>query len=170
MPQKNAIREAYLGKLWNPISQAFRLPITLKSVNRMAKNEIISYALSGGDVLGASFGTSLAPTGYLSILRVHGADISFSISGKHQISVLKEAPQKKNDNFVRLKLTRLRSIGGTFGMGSSAVTPLHKWITLDGNIVWSTLGGIVQLKPYRFQVTKSHVNFYDIAYRFNLNI
>ena len=170
MPQKNAIREAYLGKLWNPISQAFRLPITLKSVNRMAKNEIISYALSGGIVLGASFGTSLDPTGYLSILRVHGADISFSISGKHQISVLKEAPQKKNDNFVRLKLTRLRSIGGTFGMGSSAVTPLHKWITLDGNIVWSTLGGIVQLKPYRFQVSKSHVNFYDIAYRFNLNI
>merc|ERR1712096_255816 len=144
MPEKNAIREAYLGSLWNPISQVFRLPITLKAVNRMENNEILSYALNGGVVLGATFGTSLDPTGYLSILRVHGADINFSINGKHQISVLKELPLKKGDNFVRLKLTRVRGKNVSFGMGSSAVTPLHRWITLNGHIIWTTLGGIVQ--------------------------
>ncbi len=170
MPEKNAVREAYLGRLWNPISQVFRLPVTKKSIKRMEDNEIISYALNGGVVLGASFGTGLDPTGYLTILQVHGADLNFSVNGKHQISVLKEAPQKKGDNFVRVKLTRVRDTGVTYGMGSSQVTALHKWLTLDGHIVWTTVGGVVQLKPYRFQLSKKNSNFYDVAYRFNLNI
>ena len=32
------------------------------------------------------------------------------------------------------------------------------------------MGGIIQLKPYRFQINKKNSNFYDVAYRFNLNI
>ena len=170
MPEKNSVREAYLGRLWNPITQVFRLPVTMKFLKKMGDDEIISYALNGGVVLGASFGTGLDPTGYLTILQVHGSDVNFSVNGKHQISVLKEAPKKKGDNFVRVKLTRVKDTGVTYGMGSSQVTALHKWLTLDGHIVWTTVGGIVQLKPYRFQLNKKNSNFYDVAYRFNLNI
>ena len=94
-------RKATFGRIWNPLTMTFRLPLTPNAANRMGDNEILSYTLSGGVEFAAGFGASLDPAGL--ILRT-GVDASVYFKGIYEIVVLKEKPEKAGENFVRVKI------------------------------------------------------------------
>ena len=164
-------REATWGKLWNPITQTFKLPLHYKRALALDDDEIVSYTLMGGVELGASFGAGFDPTN--SLLRT-GIDVSIFVKGSHQISVLKEAPKKKSDKFVRLKFSRSKEIGIELGIGSYKKQTIPQLTTgkvgaLEGNFVWNVIGGIPQIRPFRMQYNWKEGSFYDAIYRFDLN-
>ncbi|TDJ03792.1 MAG: hypothetical protein E2O68_09395 [Deltaproteobacteria bacterium] len=164
-------REASYGKLWNIVTQTFKLPLHYKRALALDDDEIISYDLQGGVTLGVSFGIGIDPSN--SILRT-GVDASFYIKGNHQISVLKEAPKKRGDKFVRVKLSRSKQIGAKFGFGSYGYNNLDhftrgKMGPMEGNFIWKLASGAVVVRPFRVEWNWSKGSFYDAVYRFDLN-
>jgi hypothetical protein len=54
-------RNATFGRIWNPITMAFRLPLTPRKAEMMDENEIIGYTVLGGLELGAGLGVGFLP-------------------------------------------------------------------------------------------------------------
>jgi hypothetical protein len=163
-------REASYGKLWNIVTQTFKLPLHYKRALALENDEIISYDLQGGIEVGASFGVAVPQT---NVLRT-GVDVSFYIRGNHKISVLKEAPKKPGEKFVRIKLNRSKEIGTKFGFGSYGYNNLDhftrdKMGPLEGNFVWKLASGAVVVRPFRIQWDWTKGSFYDAVYRYDLN-
>lgn len=164
-------REASYGKLWNIVTQVFKLPLHYKRALHLDDDEVLSYDLQGGIEVGASFGVGIDPSN--SVLRT-GVDVSFYIKGNHRISVLKEAPKKPGDKWVRIKLSRSKQIGAKFGFGSYGYNNLDhftrgKMGPMEGNFVWKLASGAVVVRPFRIQWDWSKGSFYDAVYRYNLS-
>lgn len=160
--------DVYLGRLWNPITMAFRLPLHWKAAKRMDDYEIISYSLNGGVSMGLGFSGGEIPG--LDIMKF-GANVSIYFNGEHRISVLKEAPTKPGDNYVRVMVSRKLNRGVGFSIGSTT-DMLSGVLTIDnfaGNLGWNLFRGILDVKPFRLSVDKRWSNFYDTIYRYDLN-
>jgi hypothetical protein len=163
-------RRATWSKFWNPITMAFRLPLSSRKANKMADSEILSYNLQGGIELGVGFGIN-TPTG-ISILR-QGVDASVYFRGNYEIIILKEKPQKPGENFVRVKIGKHKGTGYSLGGGSGAdsltsLTSGHLG-PLEGNFVYTFLGSLVNVRPFRIQWDQSYWLFFNQVYRFDLN-
>ncbi len=164
-------RSATLGKIWNPITMAFRLPLTPNAAERLNYNEILGYTILGGVELAASFGVSLDPAA--KVLRT-GVDASVYFKGTYEIAVLREKPDKPGDNFVRVRIGKHKGLGYLLGLGSEGSTGLDqitagKMGPLEGNFIWGLTGFFVNFRPFRIEWDQSYWWLFNQVYRFNLN-
>jgi hypothetical protein len=172
-------RNASFGRIWNPITMAFRLPLTPRKAEKLGENEIIGYTLLGGLELGVGlgvgfvpgFGAGFDPVG--TVLRT-GVDASIYFKGTYELVVLREKPQKPGDNFVRVRVGRVRGLGYTLGLGSEGATGINdltsgKMGPLDGSFIWSVAGFLVSVRPFRVEWDQSWWWIFDQVYRFDLN-
>lgn len=172
-------RNATFGKIWNPITMAFRLPLTPRAAERLGENEIIGYTLLGGLELGVGLGIGFVP-GFKAgpdpvgtVLRT-GVDASVYFKGTYELVVLREKPQKPGDNFVRVRVGRVRGLGYTLALGSEGTTGIDDFTTgrmgpLEGNFMWSLAGFLVSVRPFRVEWDQSWWWLFDQVYRFDLN-
>jgi hypothetical protein len=164
-------RNATLGKIWNPLTMTFRLPLTPHAAERLAPNELLGYTILGGIELAAGFGVSLDPAAQ--ILRT-GVDASVYFKGIYEIVVLREKPEKPGDNFFRVKIGRHKGVGYQLGMGSEGYTGIDQLTKghmgpLEGNFVWSLAGFFVSVRPFRIEWDQSYWWLFNQVYRFDLN-
>ena len=54
-------RKATFGRIWNPVTMSFRLPLSANAAERMGESEIMEYTLLGGIELSAGLGVGFAP-------------------------------------------------------------------------------------------------------------
>jgi hypothetical protein len=161
--------KVYLGRVWNPVTQVFRLPLNAKMIDTFDPGEIMAYSLNGGVYVGLGLGSPI-PSNLpgLNILRA-GVEAGIFFQGRHQVTVMKEPSKNSKDNFVRMKITRLKHGGVRASAGSTHTTNLNKMVNLKGNFVFTTLGGILKFRPYTYEIERSKANIYDAAYRVNLS-
>ncbi|MDH5581995.1 MAG: hypothetical protein OEY33_08805, partial [Bdellovibrionales bacterium] len=160
--------DVYLGRLWNPITMVFQLPLHYKMAKRMDDYEITSYSLNGGVSMGLGFSGGNIPG--LDITKF-GANLSIYFNGEHRVTVLKEKPEKPGDSFVRVMVSRKLNRGMGLSVGSTD-DMLSGVVTTDnfaGNLGWNLFKGILDIKPFQFRMDKTWGNFYDTVYRYNLN-
>ncbi len=172
-------RNATFGRIWNPITMAFRLPLTPRKAEMLGENEIIGYTLLGGLELGAGLGVGFVP-GFSAgfdpmgtVLRT-GVDASIYFKGTYELVVLREKPQKPGDNFVRVRVGRVRGLGYTLGLGNEGTTGINtltetKMGPLEGSFIWSLAGFLVSVRPFRVEWDQSWWWLFDQVYRFDLN-
>jgi len=172
-------RNATFGRIWNPITMSFRLPLTPRAAERLGDNEIMLYTLLGGVELGVGLGVGFGP-GFSagpdpagSMLRT-GVDASIYFKGSYELVVLREKPQKPGDNFVRVRLGRTRGIGYNLGLGSEGKAGIDDLTfghvgPLDGNFIWSIAGFAITVRPFRVEWDQSWWWLFDQVYRFDLN-
>lgn len=173
----NSTREAYFGKLWNPITQVFKLPLNYRHALRLEESEIMSYSVNGGVELGACFG--LATNCGERELKTRGlpqfgrklVSVSVFFKGKHQISVLKEAIDPKTNpkgTFVQVKLSKMT--GGGFGahLGSTSSNPVQL-AQYEGNFIVNLISGIVYLHPFSMDFEATKGLYYDQIFRYDLS-
>jgi hypothetical protein len=172
-------RNATFGRIWNPLTMSFRLPLSPRAAERLGENEIMLYTLLGGVELSAGLGVGFAPgfSGGLdtagAILRT-GVDASIYFKGSYELVVLREKPQKPGDNFVRVRLGRSRGIGYNLGLGSASKAGIDDLTAghvgpLDGNFLWSIAGFAITVRPFRVEWDQSWWWLFDQVYRFDLN-
>ena len=169
---KATFGKVYLGKIFNPITQVFRLPLRVKWLEKyMAPYEIMSYSLHGGIYVGAGLGAPLPAKEAFKIL-TSGIGAGFFFKGSHQITVLKEPPGPGKKQYVRIRLTRLYQKGLRANIGSTATTSLKQMVKndkLEGNFIWKTLSGVPRFRPYTYEAERSKANIYESAYRVDVS-
>jgi hypothetical protein len=163
-------RRATFGRLWNPITEVFRLPLSPRAADRMAESEILSYTLSGGIELGAGFGIGSLPNAPIFHF---GVDASVYFKGIFELAVLKEKPQNPGENFVRIKIARSRGLGYALGggVGSGVLTDFTsgKMGFLEGNFIYSYMGSQISIRPFRLSWDQSYWHIFNQVYRFDMN-
>lgn len=172
---KDPMKNAYFGKLWNPISQAFNIPLGYQRAKNMADNEIRSYSINGGVSLSICLGIvgNCGPVyksthGLLEFSR-KVANIGIFFQGTHQISVLKEEPSTSG-TFVQVMLKRINQVGLNANVGGTG-TSLNNITNfgLEGNFFYDTATSLISFKPFAIDYKFSVSKIYDSIYRFNLD-
>ena len=170
---KEIFGKVYLAGILNPITQTLRLPLRTGLVKYMEPYEVMSYSLNGGVYLGVGFGTPLPPQSYFFKVFRSGIEGGFFVKGQHRVTVLREPPGPGNDQFVRIKLTRIKQRGVRGTLGNTATTDLKSMMKLDnkieGNFIYKTLAGIPKFRPFTYSMEKSKALVYEQAYRVNIN-
>ncbi len=166
----NIQRRATFGRIWNPITATFRLPLSPNAADRMPESEILSYTLNGGIELGVGFGIGSVPN--VPIFRF-GVDASVYFKGIFEIAVLKEKTEKPGENFVRVKVVKSRGLGYAVGggAGGGVLTDFTsgKMGPLEGNFIYSYMGSQVSIRPFRLTWDQSYWHIFDQVYRFDMN-
>lgn len=117
------LKSAQFGRIWNPITQIFRLPLKHTRALAMEDYEIISYSLNGGINLSACIGVPgrCGSAEYknnmeFTELGINVTSVSVFMQGSHRISVLKEGPESKG-NYVQVMLSRIIGGGLNYNIG-----------------------------------------------------
>ena len=96
-------------------------------------------------------------------------EIGVFIEGQSHISFLREFTDNENDNFVRVRVSKVKTVGIGFSAGSDRRSLPDQVEQINGNLILSTLGGIVKVKPFSVSGKFSYSKFLNQSYRFNLN-
>jgi|GEM_PF-4920306 len=166
---------ARFGKILNPLISVFRLPLKHTRIKKLAKDEIISFSITGGVTFSACFGTTgncnkNAPKEYKwSDIIAPLAQIDVFLEGKYQITIMREDTGNSNDNFARVRVSKVKTVGVGFAVGSARKNLSEQSKEVDGFIVWRTLGGILQIRPFSIDGEFTYSKFLNQTYRFNLN-
>jgi len=154
---KDPEENARYSKFWNVVTFPFRLPLKATALRHLESGEIISYLGTGLVEVGANVGWNLDPTGITGLAQA-GVSYRTYISGTFRISVLKE-----NDRFVKVKLTRV----GTLGHGTAIGTD-YKPTVLDGVVLVKSLQSSAKLIPFKLNIDQSASKSFDVGYRYDI--
>jgi len=175
-PYKKSPRTyARFGKILNPITSAFRLPLRHDWIKKIAKDEIISYSVTGGVTFSACFGVvgncnDKAPNTFdIGDLGKSIVKLEVFIEGKYQLTVMREDTGNKRDNFARVRVSKVKTVGVGFAAGSVEKSLSELSPHVDGFIVWKTIGGLVKIRPFSIEGKFTYSDFLNQTYRFNLN-
>lgn len=149
------------SKLWNLVSFPFKMPLTLKKLNKLSNGELLSYGVSGHVELGPYVGLGFNPM--INSDRV-GTDAYFRtfLKGQFRITVLKE-----NDRYARVKLTRVQDKGFKWGIAGSG----EEFEVFKGFVVANKSGVLdldVGLIPFEFLAQKTKSKSFDVGFRYDL--
>lgn len=154
------------SKLWNPLLNLYRIPWTTKGLKKLGKGEIISYSTSGFVSVGLEAGflpLKLPKAIDLSV----GAGVQAFVKGEFRITLLKE-----DDQFVRVKLTKIRSVGEGFTVGAqtSNIQLYEGFLLFEGKpIEVKLLETNITVVPFKFTWEDEFQKQYDLGYRFDLS-
>ena len=153
-----------LKDILNPVKLPFRIPFNRKDVRRMKKGEIISYTLSGTVGFGANIGWNYDPIPLIQA----GAGIGFEIhlAGNYQVAVMKE-----DDRFVKVRVSRIGSRGGSLNLNSGVrFENLYEGFFLfKGKSYQLHLANYSpSITPFHFSIDKNHDREVDLGYRYDL--
>lgn len=159
----DALMKARYSKIWNLITQPFRLPLGKKSVKRMEVGEISAYDLSGYISVSANVGFKAPVIDPIFLGNAFspaslGISIGTYIKGNFRVSIYKESEDQ-----VLVKVTRKKAVGLNFsaGVGSEAYRPLEGVVILESALS-------LEVIPFRVSVSKEWAKQFDIGYRFDL--
>lgn len=153
------------SKLWNPLLNIYRIPWTKEGLRKINKGEIISYSTSGYVSVGLE-------SGFVPLKLPAGVDLTFGIGvqafikGEFRITVLKE-----DDRFVRVKLTKVRSVGGgaTVGATTSEIQLYEGFLLFEGTKIETRLLDTgITVVPFKFTWEEEVKKQFDLGYRFDL--
>jgi hypothetical protein len=168
-------RDARYGRLLNPISSVFRLPLNHKWIKHIKRDEIISYSITGGVTFSACFGVvgscnANAPKDFnWAAAGIPLAEIGVFLEGKYQITIMREFTKNKEDNYAKVRVTKVKSTGVKFALGSDRRSLNDQIRKVDGFVIYNMLGGIVNIKPFSITGEFEYSKFLNQTYRFNLN-
>ena len=153
-----------LKNLLNLVKLPFKIPFNRKDVKRMMKSEIISYTVSGTVGFGASIGWNYSPVPIVQA----SAGLSFEvhINGSYQIAILKE-----DDRFVRVRISRLKGLGGSSTLGTGVHFPdvFKGFVLFKGKKIETTVGRYSpSITPFRLSASESQELEIDVGYRYDL--
>jgi hypothetical protein len=154
-----------VNRLWNLVTFPFKLPLTLRRLDKLEDGELMSYGVSGYVEVGPEFGVALAPDNGIADLGVRLNYVTF-LSGEFRITVLKE-----NGRHVRVKLTKLQEKGRRLNVTGEGrdVNIFKGFLLFKGTDRERRILDIdVQLVPFEFSVEKKKIKSLDIGYRYDL--
>lgn len=177
LPKEKKIpgKQARYGKILNPITAIFRLPLNHRFIKNIKRDEIISFSVTGGITFSACFGVagncnSNAPKTYdWANLGIPLVEIGVFLEGKYQISIMREFTENENDNFARIRVSKVKTVGVGFSIGSDRTSLPDQVKQIDGQFIYKTLGGIVKVKPFSVSGKFTYAKFMNQSFRFNLN-
>ena len=155
-----------LAKFWNPFISAWRIPWTRDGLDKINDGDLISYSASGYVSVGLEGGFvpfKMAPGVDISV----GLGVSVYVSGEFRVTVLKES-----DRFVRVKITRVGSLGKglTFGGTTNEVKIMEGMVLFEGKALEAALPAQkITVIPFKLRFDKETKKQMDIGYRFDLD-
>jgi hypothetical protein len=153
-----------LKKILNLVKLPFKIPFNRKDVKRMMKSEIISYTVSGTVGFGASVGWNYSPVPIVQASA--GLNFEVHINGSYQIAILKE-----DDRFVRVRISRLKGVGGSSGFGTGVHFPdiFKGFVLFKGKKIETTVGRYSpSITPFNLSASESQDLEIDVGYRYDL--
>ncbi len=154
-----------LSSIWNPFISLWRIPWTPEGLKKLSNGDLISYSSSGNVSLGLE-------SGFLPLKVMKGVDLTIGagakviLNGEFRITLLKE-----NERFVRVKLTRLKSLrkGLSLGAQTNKVEILEAKVLLEGSWAETKIPATeVTLIPFKMAFNREVINQFDIGYRYDL--
>jgi hypothetical protein len=156
-----------INKIWNPVTMLAKVPYGLNQLLKLEDGELVSYTINGYVSLGASIGWSLIPNERLKGKLSASIGYSTSLRGNYRITVLKE-----NDRFVRVKLTRLNSLGHAVSLNQSATDFefYEGFILFEDSLIEqkNILKQKYSIFPFQFRLGWNYSKIFDIGYRYDL--
>lgn len=155
-----------LAKFWNPLITSWRIPWTKEGLEKIENGDLVSYSASGFVSVGLESGFvpfKFAPGVDISV----GAGVQVYVSGEFRVTVLKES-----ERFVRVKITRMRSMGGgvTVGATTNAIKVMDGLILFEGKALETAISDQkITVIPFKIRLDQERKSQLDIGYRFDLN-
>lgn len=154
------------NQLWGLMTFPFKLPLTLRRLDRLEDGELMSYAVEGYVELGPEFGVAIAPENPVGNIGVRVNYVTF-LSGEFRIAVLKE-----NARYVKVKLTKIKNKGTRFSTVGDArgVNYFKGFLLFKGTQRERRILSLeAQVVPFEFSIEKRKIKQLDIGYRYDLN-
>jgi len=157
---ENPITRARYKRIFNLLTHPFRLPLTMKSFDRLDNGEIVSYALDGSIQLGGSVGWSGIEFAGIDGMSV-GLSLSTYLHGGFKVSIMKESETQ-----AQLKVSRRNGDGWAASIGVGA--PEHE-VFSGVMVLGSNVGRITEsVIPFNLSVNRPQARSFDVGYRYDL--
>jgi hypothetical protein len=153
-------------KIWNLITFPFKLPFNLKRLQKLQDGELISYGLKGFAEVRANAAFKVSP---FPIPGDAGVSVGARVfvEGEYKITILKE-----NSRFVRVKKTRVRSIGfgGRAGGSGEQIEVYKGFMLFPGTKLEQkdVLKQKLKVIPFEWKADRKYSTLFDVGYRYDL--
>lgn len=155
-----------LAKFWNPLITLWRIPWTKEGLKKIKEGDLVSYSTSGYVSVGLE-------SGFVPLRIAPGVDVSVGVGaqvfvkGEFRITLLKES-----ERYVRVKLTKLRSLGQgvTAGATTNEMKVLDGFLLFEGKKLETSIDDQkITVIPFKISLEHETKKQTDIGYRFDLN-
>ncbi|MBA2406002.1 MAG: hypothetical protein H0V66_14600, partial [Bdellovibrionales bacterium] len=155
-----------LSKFWNPLITVWRIPWTKEGLDKIKSGDLISYSASGYVSVGLE-------SGFVPMRVVPGVDISVGVGvqvyvkGEFRVTLLKE-----NERYVRVKITKIRSLGKglTAGASTNNIDVMDGILLFEGKkLEYQIPDQKITVIPFKLSLDRETKKQIDIGYRFDLN-